>query len=49
MFDNMLSLNEAMVPLHSIAGQSSGCAEKPIPRGAFNKAVYALSVPDNII
>ena len=53
MFDNMLSLNEAMVPLYSIAGQSPtrGSPKNLFPRGAFecNDGYIALNVPDNII
>ena len=53
MFDNMLSLNEAMVPLHSIAGQSPmrGTPQNLFPRGAFEcrDGYIALNVPDNII
>ena len=53
MFDNMLSLNEAMVPLYSIAGQSPsrGAPKNLFPRGAFEckDGYIALNVPDNII
>ncbi len=53
MFDNMLSLNEAMVALHSVAGQSPrrGVAKNLFPRGAFqcSDGYIALNVPDNII
>jgi len=53
MFDNMLSLNEAMVALHSVAGQSPrrGVPKNLFPRGAFqcNDGYIALNVPDNII
>ncbi len=53
MFDNMLSLNEAMVPLYSVAGQSParGALKNLFPRGAFEckDGYIALNVPDNII
>ncbi len=53
MFDNMLSLNEAMVALHSVAGQSPrrGVPKNLFPRGAFqcSDGYIALNVPDNII
>ncbi|MEK9679521.1 MAG: CoA transferase [Rhodospirillaceae bacterium] len=53
MFDNMLSLNEAMVALHSVAGQSPrrGAPKNLFPRGAFQciDGYIALNVPDNII
>ena len=53
MFDNMLSLNEAMVALHSIAGQSPmrGTPKNLFPRGAFRAkdGYIALNVPDDII
>jgi len=53
MFDNMLSLNEAMVPLYSVAGQSPrrGQLKNLYPRGAFHTkdGYIALNVPDNII
>ena len=53
MFDNMLSLNEAMVALHSSAGQSPmrGTPTNVYPRGAYRTrdGYIALNVPDNII
>ena len=53
MFDNMLSLNEAMVTLFSTAGQSPsrGVPKNLFPRGAFQTkdGYIALNVPDNII
>ncbi len=53
MFDNMLSLNESMVALHSVAGQSPmrGIPKNIFPRGAFKTkdGYIALNVPDNII
>ena len=53
MFDNMLSLNESMVALHSVAGQSPmrGTPTILFPRGAFKAkdGYIALNVPDNII
>lgn len=53
MFDNMLSLNEAMVALYSTAGQSPSRGEPMnlFPRGAFQTkdGYIALNVPDNII
>ena len=53
MFDNMLSLNESMVALHSVAGQSPerGTPKNLFPRGAFKTkdGYIALNVPDNII
>lgn len=53
MFDNMLSLNEAMVALHSVAGQSPrrGTPLNLFPRGAFQceDGYIALNVPDNIV
>ena len=53
MFDNMLSLNESMVVLHSVAGQTPmrGSPKNLFPRGAFKTkdGYIALNVPDNII
>jgi crotonobetainyl-CoA:carnitine CoA-transferase CaiB-like acyl-CoA transferase len=53
MFDNMLSLNESMVAVHSVAGQSPerGRLKNLYPRGAFQTrdGYIALNVPDNII
>ena len=53
MFDNMLSLNESMVVLHSVAGQSPhrGRTQNFYPRGAYatRDGYIALNVPDNII
>jgi formyl-CoA transferase len=53
MFDNMLSLNESMVALHSVAGQSPhrGRPTNVYPRGAYKTrdGYIALNVPDNII
>ena len=53
MFDNMLSLNESMIVLHSVAGQSPhrGRMQNFYPRGAYatRDGYIALNVPDNII
>jgi len=53
MFDNMLSLNEAMAAVYSIAGQipERGKLKNVWPRGAFQAkdGYIALNVPDNII
>ena len=53
MYDNMLSLNESMVALHSVAGQSPhrGRPRNAYPRGAFEArdGWVALNVPDNRI
>ena len=53
MFDNMLSLNEAMVAVYSVAGQSPqrGRLKNLYPRGAYQTrdGYIALNVPDNII
>ena len=53
MFDNMLSLNEAMVTLHSTTGQSPvrGNPKNLFPRGAYKTkdGYIALNVPDNIV
>ena len=53
MFDNMLSLNESMVALHSVAGQSPhrGRLRNAYPRGAFQTrdGYIALNVPDDIV
>ncbi len=53
LFDNMLSLNESMIALHSVAGQSPmrGKPKNLFPRGAFRTkdGYIALNVPDNII
>jgi crotonobetainyl-CoA:carnitine CoA-transferase CaiB-like acyl-CoA transferase len=53
MFDNMISLNESMVALHSVAGQSPhrGRLRNAYPRDAYETrdGYIALNVPDNII
>ena len=53
MFDNMLALNESMVALYSVAGQSPhrGRLAHVYPRGAYKTrdGYIALNVPDNII
>ena len=53
MFDNMLSLNEQMVALHSVSGQVPvrGRPKNLFPRGAYKAkdGYIALNVPDNII
>jgi len=53
MFDNMLSLNEAMAAVYSVAGQipERGKLSNVWPRGAFQAkdGYIALNVPDNII
>ena len=53
MFDNMLSLNEAMAAVYSVAGQipERGKAANFWPRGAFKAkdGYIALHAPDNII
>lgn len=53
MYDNMLSLNESMMALHSVAGQSPkrGQPRNAYPRGAFqtNDGYIAVNVPDNRI
>ena len=53
MFDNMLSLNEAMAAVYSVAGQipERGKLTNVWPRGAFQAkdGYIALNVPDNII
>ncbi len=53
MLDNMLSLNEAIIPLYSVAGQSPhrGRLRNVWPRGAFQcrDGYIALNVPDKII
>ena len=53
MFDNMLSLNESMMALYSVAGQSPtrGRPENLFPRGAFQTkdGYIALNIPDNIM
>ena len=53
MFDNMLSLNETMVALHSTAGLSPtrGRLSNVHPRSAYQTrdGYIALNVPDNII
>jgi len=53
MFDNMLALNESMIALYSVAGQTP---ERGKPRNAYPRDAYAakdgyiaLNVPDNII
>jgi len=53
MFDNMLSLNESMVTLHSTVGQSPrrGKLTNVFPRGAYQAkdGYIALNVPDDIV
>ncbi len=53
MYDNMLSLNEAMIALHSVAGQSPhrGQPRNAYPRGAFKPrdGLVAVNVPDDRI
>ncbi len=53
MFDNMLSLNESMTALYSVAGQNPtrGVPENLFPRGAFQTkdGYIALNIPDNIM
>jgi len=53
MMDNMLALNEAIVPQHSVGGQSPhrGRYKNVWPRGAFkcSDGYIALNVPDKII
>ncbi|MDX1512986.1 MAG: CoA transferase [Gammaproteobacteria bacterium] len=53
MYDNMLSLNESMVALHSVAGQSPhrGRPRNAYPRGAYQTrdGYVALNVPDERI
>ncbi|MEE8245717.1 MAG: CoA transferase [Alphaproteobacteria bacterium] len=53
MFDNMLSLNESMVTLYSVAGQSPtrGRLRNLYPRGAYQTrdGYIALNVPDDIV
>lgn len=53
MFDNMLSLNESMVTLHSATGRSPerGKLKNLYPRGAFETkdGYIALNIPDDII
>jgi len=53
MYDNMLSLNEQMVALYSVAGQNPerGVAKNLFPRGAFQTkdGYIALNIPDNIM
>ncbi|MDA7946023.1 MAG: CoA transferase, partial [Hyphomicrobiaceae bacterium] len=53
MFDNMLSLNEAMAAVYSVAGQipERGKLKNVWPRDAFQAkdGYIALNVPDNII
>ena len=53
MFDNMLSLNESMIALHSVSGQSPhrGRLRNAWPRGAYQASdgYIALNVPNNII
>ncbi|HSS64953.1 MAG TPA: CoA transferase [Gammaproteobacteria bacterium] len=53
MYDNMLSLNESMIALHSVAGQSP---HRGRPRNAYPRSAYrtrdgyiALNVPDERI
>ena len=53
MLDNMISLNESMIALHSAVGQSPhrGRPRNLYPRGAYKAkdGYIALNVPDNII
>ncbi len=53
MFDNLLSLNETMVTLYSVAGQEQkrGVPTVFFPRGAYETkdGYLAVHVPDNII
>ncbi len=53
MYDNMLSLNESMLALHSVAGQSPhrGRPANLFPRGAYQtrNGFIAVNVPDNRI
>ncbi|MDJ0947411.1 MAG: CoA transferase [Alphaproteobacteria bacterium] len=53
MYDNMLSLNESIVALHSVAGQSPhrGRPRNAYPRGAYETrdGYIALNVPDERI
>jgi crotonobetainyl-CoA:carnitine CoA-transferase CaiB-like acyl-CoA transferase len=53
MFDNMVSLNEAMVATYSVTGESPerGRLKNLYPRGAYRTrdGYIALNVPDNII
>jgi len=53
MFDNMLALNESMVALYSVAGQSPtrGRLKNVYPRGAYQTrdGYIALNVPDDIV
>ena len=53
MFDNMLSLNEAMITSYAAAGQigERGILKNVFPRGAFKtkNGYIALNVPDNRI
>ncbi|MFQ5763683.1 MAG: CaiB/BaiF CoA transferase family protein [Rhodospirillales bacterium] len=53
MFDNLISLNETMVTLYSVAGQEQerGVPTVFFPRGAYETkdGYLALHVPDNII
>lgn len=53
MYDNMLSLNEAMIALHSVAGQSPhrGRPRNAYPRGAYKvrDGYVAVNVPDERI
>ena len=52
MYDNMLSLNERMIALYSLAGQSvqRGRLQNLYPRGAFQTrdGYVALNVPDDL-
>ena len=53
MFDNMLALNESMIALYSVAGQSPerGKPRNLWPRGAYQAkdGYIAINIPDNII
>ncbi|MSO93261.1 MAG: CoA transferase [Rhodospirillales bacterium] len=52
MLDNMIALNESMVVLHSVAGQSPerGKPKNIYPRGAYETkdGYIAVNIPDNI-
>ena len=53
MFDNMLALNESMIALYSVAGQSPerGKPRNLWPRGAYQTkdGYIAINIPDNIL
>jgi crotonobetainyl-CoA:carnitine CoA-transferase CaiB-like acyl-CoA transferase len=52
MLDNMIALNESMIVLHSVAGQSPerGKPKNIYPRGAYEtrNGYIAVNIPDNI-